>query len=78
MLQNGRPVVMCDYLLFVSLKFKLSLQTRPREKGLAAKFSSSPAVGSANNRLDPLPNSPVHDNGFNTAKPLPPMKKFVK
>ena len=69
---------MCDYLLFVSLKFKLSLQTRPREKGLAAKFSSSPAVGSANNRLDPLPNSPVHDNGFNTAKPLPPMKKFVK
>ena len=58
--------------------FPFFLQTRPKEKGAATKFSSSPALNSANNRLDPLPNSPVHDGSFNNAKPLPPMKKFVK
>ena len=68
------------YFVFSStMNYIFFVQTRPREKGIvAAKFNSSPAIGSANNRLDPIPNSPVHDSSFSTARPLPPMKKFVK
>uniref|UniRef100_A0A4W3HTF9 Family with sequence similarity 184 member Ab n=1 Tax=Callorhinchus milii TaxID=7868 RepID=A0A4W3HTF9_CALMI len=59
----------------------LAKQKKKNDK-IASRFVSAPnlsAVESAgvgngqqqNNRLEPIPNSPVHDVGFNSVKPLP-------
>lgn len=47
------------------------------EKPPVSKHSSQPSLGT--NRLDPLPNSPMHHEALNPSKPLPSFtKKFVK
>lgn len=46
-----------------------------------AKHSSAPSLSGNNQRLDPLPGSPLHDERLNPAKPLPQpafTKKFVR
>ena len=43
------------------------------------KHSSSPNLNSSHQRLDPLPNSPLHNENLNPSRPLPSFtKKFVK
>ncbi|XP_076435119.1 protein FAM184A-like [Babylonia areolata] len=66
------------------------LTAKPRkkgDKGPPSKHMSAPSLASSSTtssqqRLDPLPNSPLHDNNLNPSKPLPQpagfSKKFVK
>lgn len=78
-----------------SLFFLFSLQQKKKNDKIASRFVSVPnlsAVESAgmgngqqqHNRLEPIPNSPVHDIGFNSNKPLPQtvppkeVKRFVR
>ncbi|ESO96978.1 hypothetical protein LOTGIDRAFT_231741 [Lottia gigantea] len=49
-------------------------KNKKNEKPL--KHSSAPALSQ---RLDPIPNSPLHDGNLNPSRPLPPFnKKFIK
>lgn len=57
------------------------LQKKPKkgDKNLPMKHSSSPSLNSSHQRLDPLPNSPIHNENLNPSRPLPSFtKKFVK
>lgn len=54
-----------------------SQKPKKGEKPAVSKHSSQPSLGT--NRLDPLPNSPMHHEALNPSKPLPSFtKKFVK
>ncbi|XP_064602582.1 protein FAM184A-like [Liolophura sinensis] len=57
--------------------------SKPKKKGSSGKFISAPNLNawSSANRLDPLPNSPLHDEKLNPTRPLPQpnfAKKFVR
>ena len=52
-----------------------------KKGGKGPVLSMGKAGNSSNQRLDPLPNSPLHDGSLNRTKPLPQpnfTKKFVK
>ncbi|XP_046334607.2 protein FAM184A-like isoform X1 [Haliotis rufescens] len=58
----------------------LNVKKRKGDKN-PAKHSSAPSLSGNNQRLDPLPGSPLHDERLNPAKPLPQpafTKKFVR
>ena len=50
----------------------------PLQKKKGDKAFSASNIPNAYGRLEPLPNSPIHDQTIGHHKPLPPMKKFVK
>ncbi|XP_067657871.1 protein FAM184A-like isoform X1 [Haliotis asinina] len=58
----------------------LNVKKRKGDKN-PAKHSSAPSLSGNNQRLDPLPGSPLHDERLNPVKPLPQpafTKKFVR
>ena len=68
------------------IHFCVCVQKKKGDKGAPTKHLSAPSLGAGaiggQQRLEPLPNSPLHDSALNPTKPLPQpggfSKKFVK
>jgi chromosome segregation ATPase len=73
---NFNKVFNSDPKVGILNPLSVSKKPRPKEPPILSRHLSGGSSGSS--RLEPLPGSPLHDEKFNTLKPIPPMKKILK